>query len=129
MKEKVNSRLDKIEKNRQYLLDTNSLPIRQYLMDNILPHVTEGLVRVTDKINFNELNDDNLETYYPENCDPMEELIEFLEEKGRAWQEEITEVARKKMEERKAREEAKKAVQQDSEWNSDEESGALSAAQ
>lgn len=126
MKEKVNSRLDKIEKHRQYLLDTNSLPIRQYLMDNILPHVTEALVRVTDKINFTELNDDNLDTYYPENCDPMDELIEFLEDRGRAWQEKITEEARKKMEERNAREEARKAAQQESEWNSDEESGAMS---
>ena len=74
---KLNSRLDKIEKHRQYLLDTNSLPIRQYLMDKILPFVTDGLIRVTDKINFLELNDDNLETYYPPGTDPMDELVSF----------------------------------------------------
>jgi len=28
------------------LLDTRSQPIRQYLMDNVVPHLTEGLIAV-----------------------------------------------------------------------------------
>lgn len=92
-------------------------------MDKILPLVTEGLIRVTDKINFTELGEDNLDTFYPEGKDPVEELCEFLEEHGQKWQKEITEQAEVKMAERKAREEARKAKKdQSSEWDSNDDS-------
>jgi hypothetical protein len=121
--EKANSRIDKIEKHKQYLLDTNSLPIRQYLMDNLLPTVTEGLIKVTDKINFLELNDDNLDTFYPEDHDPMQDLIEYLEEKGKVWMEGVTKEATIKMEERKVKEAARKAAKEHSEeWDSNDDS-------
>ena len=32
------------------LLDTRSQPIRQYLMDNVVPHLTQGLIELCKKV-------------------------------------------------------------------------------
>ena len=43
---KAKSRLDKIKEQERELLDTRSQPIRQYLMDNVVPLLTEGLIKI-----------------------------------------------------------------------------------
>lgn len=43
---KAKSRLDKIKEQERELLDTRSQPIRQYLMDNVVPLLTEGLIEI-----------------------------------------------------------------------------------
>jgi adenylate kinase len=42
-------RLDQIKEQERDLLDTKSQPIRQYLMDNLVPILTEGLIEVCKK--------------------------------------------------------------------------------
>ena len=39
-----NRRIDRIEEKKTLLLDTKSLPIRQYLLDNIMADITKGLI-------------------------------------------------------------------------------------
>ena len=43
---KAKTRLDKIKEQERELLDTRSQPIRQYLMDNVVPLLTEGLIEI-----------------------------------------------------------------------------------
>ena len=43
---KAKSRLDKIKEQERELLDTRSQPIRQYLMDKVVPLLTEGLIQI-----------------------------------------------------------------------------------
>ena len=39
-----------IKQQERDLLDTRSQPIRQYLMDNLVPHLTQGLIELCKKI-------------------------------------------------------------------------------
>ena len=57
-----NTRLEKIKEQERELLDTRSQPIRQYLMDNVVPILTEGLIDVCKEL--------------PEN--PVDFLAEYL---------------------------------------------------
>jgi adenylate kinase len=43
---KAKSRLDKIKEQERELLDARSQPIRQYLMDKVVPLLTEGLIKI-----------------------------------------------------------------------------------
>jgi adenylate kinase len=43
---KAKSRLDKIKDQERELLDARSQPIRQYLMDKVVPLLTEGLIKI-----------------------------------------------------------------------------------
>ena len=40
------SKLETIRENERDLLDKRSQPIRQYLMDKVVPHLTEGLINL-----------------------------------------------------------------------------------
>ena len=40
------AKLEKIRETERDLLDKRSQPIRQYLMDNVVPHLTEGLINL-----------------------------------------------------------------------------------
>jgi adenylate kinase len=43
---KAKTRLERIKEQERELLDTRSQPIRQYLMDNVVPLLTEGLIKI-----------------------------------------------------------------------------------
>ena len=43
---KAKSRLEKIKEQERDLLDARSQPIRQYLMDKVVPLLTEGLIKI-----------------------------------------------------------------------------------
>jgi hypothetical protein len=74
-------------------LDTRSLPIRQYLIDKVLPTITEGLILYTDKVDFSKISDDqNDKTEIGE--DPLDFLIAHLEKKGNEIEEKIAEFKR-----------------------------------
>ena len=49
---RTNTRLQKIEEKKHFLLDTKSLPIRQYLLDKIIPTLTKGIMELTDQVDF-----------------------------------------------------------------------------
>lgn len=51
-----------IKQQERDLLDTRSQPIRQYLMDNLVPHLTQGLIDLCKKIP----------------ADPVDALADFL---------------------------------------------------
>ena len=44
MEEKEARKLEKLREEERELLDKRSQPIRQYLMDNVVPHLTQGLI-------------------------------------------------------------------------------------
>ena len=44
--EKDAAKLEQIRENERDLLDKRSQPIRQYLMDKVVPHLTEGLINL-----------------------------------------------------------------------------------
>ena len=44
------AKLEQIRKNERDLLDKRSQPIRQYLMDNVVPHLTEGLINLCKEV-------------------------------------------------------------------------------
>jgi len=46
----TNAKMEKIKQQERDLLDTRSQPIRQYLMDNVVPHLTEGLIELCKKV-------------------------------------------------------------------------------
>ena len=46
----MNAKIEKIKQQERDLLDTRSQPIRQYLMDNVVPHLTEGLIELCKKV-------------------------------------------------------------------------------
>lgn len=56
------TRLEQIKEQERDLLDTRSQPIRQYLMDNVVPILTDGLIEVCKNV--------------PE--DPVDYLAEYL---------------------------------------------------
>lgn len=70
------------------MLDLRSQPIRQYLMDNVVPHLTEGLIDLCKTV--------------PD--DPTDFLANFLLERADALDEKLIkekeEAARKKAEEK-----------------------------
>ena len=41
---KQKAKMEKLREQERDLLDKRSQPIRQYLMDNVVPHLTEGLI-------------------------------------------------------------------------------------
>lgn len=43
-------KLEIIRAQERDLLDTRSQPIRQYLMDNVVPHLTQGLIDLCKKV-------------------------------------------------------------------------------
>jgi len=79
-----------IKQQERDLLDTRSQPIRQYLMDNLVPFLTQGLIELCKKV--------------PQ--DPVDNLADFLLKKA-------DEIDNKKIKDReavlKAKLEAKKA--------------------
>lgn len=44
------AKMEDIRKQERDLLDKRSQPIRQYLMDNVVPHLTEGLIELCKKV-------------------------------------------------------------------------------
>jgi len=64
-------KLEEIRQQERDLLDTRSQPIRQYLMDNVVPHLTEGLIELCKVV--------------PE--DPTDHLANFLLERADALDE------------------------------------------
>ena len=44
------AKLEQIRKNERDLLDKRSQPIRQYLMDYVVPHLTEGLINLCKEV-------------------------------------------------------------------------------
>ena len=44
------AKLEQIRKNERDLLDKRSQPIRQYLMDNVVPYLTEGLINLCKEV-------------------------------------------------------------------------------
>ena len=48
--EKDAAKLEKLREQERDLLDQRSQPIRQYLMDNVVPHLTEGLIDLCKNI-------------------------------------------------------------------------------
>lgn len=71
-------------------------------MDQVMPTVTEGLVKLTDQIDFTKIQD-NQEDRPEMGVDPLDFLIEHLSDKGNEIQEKINEVLRKNEEERQQR--------------------------
>jgi len=47
---KESKRLEEIRQDERDLLDKRSQPIRQYLMDNVVPHLTEGLIQLCKEV-------------------------------------------------------------------------------
>jgi len=83
------ARLEEIRQQERDLLDQRSQPIRQYLMDNVVPHLTEGLIQLCKEV--------------PE--DSTEFLANFLFERADLLDEQVLrereEMLRKKQEEKK----------------------------
>jgi len=69
-----NKRVERIYEKKQYLLDTRSMPIRQYLLDKILPSLTEGLIQFTDKIDFTKVDAADLDNKLIDE-DPLDFLV------------------------------------------------------
>lgn len=84
------TRLEQIRQTERDLLDQRSQPIRQYLMDNVVPHLTEGLIQLCKEV--------------PE--DSTEFLANFLFERADLLDEQVLkerdEMIRKRQEEKKA---------------------------
>ena len=83
------AKMEKIKQQERDLLDTRSQPIRQYLMDNVVPHLTEGLIDLCKRV--------------PE--DPIDYLSNFLLERADALDEAIL---KQREEEQRAKEEQKR---------------------
>jgi adenylate kinase len=75
-----------VKEQERKLLDTRSQPIRQYLMDNVVPHLTEGLIEVCKKVPEDSI--DYLANFLLERADQLDEmLIKQREEEIRAKEE------------------------------------------
>ncbi len=80
------AKLEKVKEQERKLLDTRSQPIRQYLMDNVVPHLTEGLIEVCKKVPDDSI--DYLANFLLERADQLDEkLIKQREEEIRAKEE------------------------------------------
>ena len=64
-------KLENIRQQERDLLDQRSQPIRQYLMDNVVPHLTEGLIDLCKKMP--EDPTDFLATFLLERADLIDE--------------------------------------------------------
>lgn len=53
------------------MLDERSQPIRQYLMDNVVPHLTEGLIELCKKVPEDSI--DHLANFLLERADQIDE--------------------------------------------------------
>lgn len=67
---KAKSRLDKIKEQERELLDTRSQPIRQYLMDMVVPLLTEGLIQICKEMPENPTG--QLADYLLKRCEEIE---------------------------------------------------------
>jgi len=67
---KAKTRLDKIKEQERELLDTRSQPIRQYLMDNVVPLLTEGLIKICKEMPDKPTG--TLADYLIQRCDEIE---------------------------------------------------------
>jgi hypothetical protein len=89
---RANARLAKIDEKKHFLLDTKSLPIRQYLLDKIIPTLTRGIMELTDKIDFEKVTEEDILTGKATNVfgdvDPIDHLIKYFEGKGNEFREE-----------------------------------------
>lgn len=61
------TRQEQLRAQEREILDTRSQPLRQYLADNVVPYLTEGLIEICREI--------------PK--DPVAFLADYLEQKGR----------------------------------------------
>lgn len=109
---RVNNRIAKIEEKKHFLLDTKSLPIRQYLLDKIIPTLTKGIMELTDKLDFEKFTDEdilagNLDLIFGD-LDPLDHLISYFDEKGQEMRDELLSAQRKREQEREQEEEARK---------------------
>lgn len=79
----MNARLNKIDEKKHFLLDTKSLPVRQYLLDKIIPTLTSGIMNLTDKLDFEKISDEEIlkGTNFFE-TDFLDHLIRVFERKG-----------------------------------------------
>ena len=73
------ARAELIKQQERDLLDTRSQPIRQYLMDNLVPYLTQGLIELCKKVP----------------TDPVDNLADFLLKKA-------DEIDQKKIKDREA---------------------------
>lgn len=65
------AKLDKIRQQERDLLDQRSQPIRQYLMDNVVPHLTEGLIELCKKLPEDAI--DHLANFLLERADQLDD--------------------------------------------------------
>lgn len=68
-----NAKMEKIKQQERDLLDTRSQPIRQYLMDNVVPHLTEGLIELCKKVPEDSI--DYLANFLLERADLLDDLL------------------------------------------------------
>lgn len=68
---KAKSRLDKIKEHERELLDLRSQPIRQYLMDKVVPLLTEGLIKICKEMP--EKPTGKLAEFLNQRCDEIEQ--------------------------------------------------------
>jgi cell division protein FtsI/penicillin-binding protein 2 len=69
----TNAKMEKIKQQERDLLDTRSQPIRQYLMDNVVPHLTEGLIELCKKVPEDSI--DYLANFLLERADLLDDLL------------------------------------------------------
>lgn len=80
------AKMEDIRKQERDLLDQRSQPIRQYLMDNVVPHLTEGLIELCKKVPEDAI--DHLANFLLERADLIDEQhIKKREEEMRLKQE------------------------------------------
>lgn len=65
------AKMEDIRKQERDLLDQRSQPIRQYLMDNVVPHLTEGLIELCKKVPEDAI--DHLANFLLERADLIDE--------------------------------------------------------
>lgn len=64
-------KLEEIRRQERDLLDLRSQPIRQYLMDNVVPHLTEGLIELCKTVPEDAI--DHLANFLLERADLIDE--------------------------------------------------------
>ena len=66
-------KLEEIRQQERDLLDSRSQPIRQYLMDTVVPHLTEGLIELCKIVP--EDPTDYLANFLLDRADALDELL------------------------------------------------------
>ncbi len=69
--EAMAAKMEEIRRQERDLLDQRSQPIRQYLMDNVVPHLTEGLIELCKKVPEDAI--DHLANFLLERADMIDE--------------------------------------------------------